>query len=115
MSCPQRVPLSSMILSGPIWRRHRHFLVPDRSPDSPGPFYVLDATTGRHYGWDIWPPRSRTIGVPTTWAYLHRGWTTHAYYLVPMPERQGRLGGTSERRMLGIVGRALTWIRCRVA
>jgi hypothetical protein len=114
MSRTRRVPLQPMIVPGPVWRRHRHFLIPDRRFDSTRHFNVLDETTGRLYAWDIWPPGSTTIGVPTTWTYLHRGWTDHMFYLVEEPERTCDMIGKSIRGKLGIRRRALTWLRSRV-
>ena len=109
-----RVPLRPMIVPGPFWRRHRHYLVPDDPLDSRGPYDVLDATTGRRYAWDIWPPGSTTIGVPTTWAYTRRGWTSRAYYLVPSPERERHADGRPTEVFPGIVGRAWGWFRRRL-
>ena len=114
MSPIGRVPLRPMIVPGPVWRRHRRFLVPDPSGEVVDPFRVLDATTGRQYPWDIWPPGSTTIGVPTTWACLRRGWTGHVYYLVPAPDRAGHPDGGPAWAGHGILSRALAWLRCRL-
>jgi hypothetical protein len=57
-----------MTVPGPIWRRHRHFLVPEVPVDTTRPFSILDGTTGRSYAWNLWPPGGTAVGVPTTWA-----------------------------------------------
>jgi len=114
MSCSWRVPLRPKIVPGPIWRRHRHFLVADRPVEGLVPFHVLDATTGRQYPWNIWPPGGKSIGVPTRWAYWHRDWTAHEYYVVPAPERSDRANGPSAGADEGILRQALTWLRIRL-
>src|SRR3954468_21468319 len=86
MSGTRRVPLQPMIVQGPVWQRHRHFLVPDRPVDSDQHFTVQDEPTGRCYAWNFSPPGSATIGVPTTWTLLHPGWAGHVFVLVEEPE-----------------------------
>jgi hypothetical protein len=116
MADPQRVLLRPKIIAGPFWQRHRHYLVPDRPfAGDTGSFYVVDATTGRRYAWGIWPRGSTMIGVPTIWTYIHRDWTSRAFYLEPLatPWRLPPDGGP-DRDDRGIFSRALTWLRSRL-
>lgn len=114
MAHPERVPLRPRVVAGPIWRRHRHFLVPDRPIARPGSYVVVDATTGRRYAWDIWPPGSTTIGVPTTWAYTHHAWMSRAFYLVPATEGECHPDGGKAPGPRGTLGRVLAWLRDRL-
>jgi hypothetical protein len=103
-----------MVVPGPIWRRHRHFLVPDRQADGSRHVVVLDETTGRRYAWNRWPPGSTTIGVPTTWTFLHRGWTDHVFVLVEEPEHVGRAVRRSSSSRGSMLHRLRGWLRSRV-
>lgn len=114
MSRPPHVQLRPLIVPGPIWRRHRHFLVHDHPFEPGSAIAVLDGTTGRTYVWDNWPPGSATIGVPTTWAFLHHRWTDHVFYLVEAPQRTTPGDATPPVGAVGIMRRALRWLRSRV-
>jgi hypothetical protein len=103
-----------VIVPGPFWQRHRHFLVADGLFDASWQFVVLDESTGRRYVWNLWPPGSTTIGVPTTWTFLHRGWTDHVFSLVEEPDRLHRISGRSTGGDAGISRRLLNWLRSRV-
>jgi hypothetical protein len=114
MSDAGRVPLRPKIIPGPIWQRHRHFLVADQPVEELIPFHVLDTTTGREYPWDVWPPGGKSIGVPTSWACLHRDWTSHEYYVVPAPGRIDQGIEPSARPKGNLLRRAVSWLRIRV-
>lgn len=84
--CPGIVALQPVVVPGPIWARHRQQLVSDRPISWDGTYSILDTTTGESHPWVLWSDRV-TVGVPTTWAYTHPGWTRDTYVLVPGCQR----------------------------
>jgi hypothetical protein len=81
-ACPDPVSLRPVVVSGPLWERHRQHLVVEKPVAWSGSYNILDATTGESYPWVMWAD-GVTVGVPTRWAYTHPDWTLHSYRLVP--------------------------------
>ncbi len=88
------MPLEPVVVPGPWWRRHRHWLA------TPAPFVgarprVVNARTGAAYPW---PFRGNCwgrgwFGVRTRWAWLHPAWKREPWVVVydePVPPRSPR-------------------------